>query len=625
MPALSHRPTSTPGRRWSSTPGTSPRRPGAMREARAGRCRHRRSLGLELIGVPDGADARPRPAAGVGVRGRARLRHRHRRRSRASAGAACARSADTLDVRPQELYAYEHSTTDETTDEDEVGRLQGDLIDLEPALRDAVVLALPTNPLCREDCPGLCPECGVPWDDLPADHSHEQVDAALGGADAICRDDRGVENRGRSEAQDVAQQHPVAPGALEGDAPAYRPCACQQAEAAARRLPGLRHLQRPPGPRGLTTPSPGDAIALEPSHWAARIAVDLLGGDDAPAVVVDGALRACDADPDLHLLLVGPRRWPTSHRALAGATRRARRRSCRSSEVGRHGRRPRCAPCAPSATRPVPRSPRARRDGAADALVSAGASGADRDRRGCSRLGRLPGVRRPALRRDPARARPARSSCSTSAPARTPARRCWPSTPSLGAAYAPVAHGSPAPRVGLLSIGSRARQGRPAAPGAPSRCCADCCPAPRYVGLVEGHDVAARRRAPTSSSPTASPATSCSRASRARTRPARPATRWVARLLADRRLASRRRSSARTAAALSPAVSSRPRRDRPWLHGAAPRRTRRRGDDGHSRLTGARRRAGDRHRARDRCAPSARTRLVDDLPPIARAGRSSRS
>jgi uncharacterized protein len=57
-----------------------------------------------------------------------------------------------------------------------VGRLQGDLIDLEPALRDEVVLILPTNPLCREDCPGLCPECGVRWDELPDDHSHEQVD-----------------------------------------------------------------------------------------------------------------------------------------------------------------------------------------------------------------------------------------------------------------------------------------------------------------------------------------------------------------------------------------------------------------------------------------------------------------
>jgi len=54
--------------------------------------------------------------------------------------------------------------------------MRGDLIDLEPAVRDAVVLALPTNPLCRPDCPGLCPECGVHFDDLPADHRHEDVD-----------------------------------------------------------------------------------------------------------------------------------------------------------------------------------------------------------------------------------------------------------------------------------------------------------------------------------------------------------------------------------------------------------------------------------------------------------------
>jgi uncharacterized protein len=84
---------------------------------------------------------------------------------------------ETMTVNVAELFAYEDSTTDETTEEDEVGRLQGDLIDLEPTLRDAVVLALPVNPLCREDCPGLCPECGTRWDELPEDHSHEQLDS----------------------------------------------------------------------------------------------------------------------------------------------------------------------------------------------------------------------------------------------------------------------------------------------------------------------------------------------------------------------------------------------------------------------------------------------------------------
>jgi uncharacterized protein len=132
-------------------------------------------LGLELIGVPLGAelDLRLRlesVSEGVLVSGTIS----------APVDGECGRClrpiGDTVDVTIQELYAYEHSTTVETTDEDEVGRLQGDLIDLEPALRDAVVLALPPNPVCREDCPGLCPECGVPLDELPAGHSHQQPD-----------------------------------------------------------------------------------------------------------------------------------------------------------------------------------------------------------------------------------------------------------------------------------------------------------------------------------------------------------------------------------------------------------------------------------------------------------------
>jgi uncharacterized protein len=73
----------------------------------------------------------------------------------------------------QELFAYPQSATEETTDEDEVSHLVGDLLDLEPVVRDAVVLALPLAPLCREDCPGLCPDCGVALDDLPAGHTHE--------------------------------------------------------------------------------------------------------------------------------------------------------------------------------------------------------------------------------------------------------------------------------------------------------------------------------------------------------------------------------------------------------------------------------------------------------------------
>jgi uncharacterized protein len=43
----------------------------------------------------------------------------------------------------------------------ETYRLEGDSIDLDQAVRDNVVLALPTAPHCRDDCRGLCPTCGA--------------------------------------------------------------------------------------------------------------------------------------------------------------------------------------------------------------------------------------------------------------------------------------------------------------------------------------------------------------------------------------------------------------------------------------------------------------------------------
>lgn len=88
----------------------------------------------------------------------------------------CGRCLDpvtsSIEVDLQELYAYPES---ETT-EDEASRLVGDYLDLEPALRDAVVLALPLAPLCREDCGGLCVVCGAKRDDVDCGHDEAPVD-----------------------------------------------------------------------------------------------------------------------------------------------------------------------------------------------------------------------------------------------------------------------------------------------------------------------------------------------------------------------------------------------------------------------------------------------------------------
>jgi len=52
----------------------------------------------------------------------------------------------------------------------------GDEIDLEPAIRDAVILNLAVNPLCNEDCPGLEEKQGQNWAYLPVVESEALAD-----------------------------------------------------------------------------------------------------------------------------------------------------------------------------------------------------------------------------------------------------------------------------------------------------------------------------------------------------------------------------------------------------------------------------------------------------------------
>jgi uncharacterized protein len=82
---------------------------------------------------------------------------------------------EDIEVTFQELFEYDdtrHRGRDDSEEDDETSRLEDDLLDLEPLLRDAVVLALPFQPLCQPDCPGLCPECGARLADDP-DHAHD--------------------------------------------------------------------------------------------------------------------------------------------------------------------------------------------------------------------------------------------------------------------------------------------------------------------------------------------------------------------------------------------------------------------------------------------------------------------
>jgi uncharacterized protein len=81
-----------------------------------------------------------------------------------------------VQVHLTELFAYPDSTTEATTEEDEVGHVVDETIDLEQPLIDAIGLELPLSPVCRDDCPGLCAECGMPLAEAEPGHHHEQID-----------------------------------------------------------------------------------------------------------------------------------------------------------------------------------------------------------------------------------------------------------------------------------------------------------------------------------------------------------------------------------------------------------------------------------------------------------------
>ena len=142
------------------------RRPGAMKLVRTSVAAPT-ELGIAVIGVPPGSvvqlDLRLESVVeGVLVTGTASGPIR----------GECVRClgaiVDRVDIDVQELFVY----PDSEATEDEASRLDGDLIDLEPLLRDAIVLELPFQPLCAPDCAGLCADCGVNLNDQP-EHTHE--------------------------------------------------------------------------------------------------------------------------------------------------------------------------------------------------------------------------------------------------------------------------------------------------------------------------------------------------------------------------------------------------------------------------------------------------------------------
>ncbi|WP_017934052.1 YceD family protein [Nocardioides sp. Iso805N] len=78
---------------------------------------------------------------------------------------------DEVEAHFQELYLYDAPERDDEEDDD-LSVVVDEHIDLETAIRNAIVLEIPFQPLCSEDCPGLCQECGASLKEDPG-HTHD--------------------------------------------------------------------------------------------------------------------------------------------------------------------------------------------------------------------------------------------------------------------------------------------------------------------------------------------------------------------------------------------------------------------------------------------------------------------
>jgi uncharacterized protein len=149
-------------------------------------------LGTDVIGVPEGSPVQlelliESVLEGVLATGTVRARARGECvRCLGEVGLPVEATFQELFVYPERAEAARGAAGTAGEDQPEV---VGDALDLNPAVRDAVVLALPFGPLCREDCPGLCAECGASLAEDPA-HGHRVVDARWALLEDLLEDER---------------------------------------------------------------------------------------------------------------------------------------------------------------------------------------------------------------------------------------------------------------------------------------------------------------------------------------------------------------------------------------------------------------------------------------------------
>jgi uncharacterized protein len=87
--------------------------------------------------------------------------------------AACSRCVQPVEG---DITVHVHELFEPEPLEGETYRLDEDALDLEPLVRDALLLELPAAPLCDPECRGLCPTCGADRNETTCDCTFDELD-----------------------------------------------------------------------------------------------------------------------------------------------------------------------------------------------------------------------------------------------------------------------------------------------------------------------------------------------------------------------------------------------------------------------------------------------------------------
>ena len=106
----------------------------------------------------------------------------------AMTSAECSRCLDPfeyrLEIESTDLYAFSPDTSGEVS----LILPEDSIIDLSPIVRDEMLLAIPINPICKSDCKGLCPICGINLNENSCDHDDEDIDPRLDALKSLLED-----------------------------------------------------------------------------------------------------------------------------------------------------------------------------------------------------------------------------------------------------------------------------------------------------------------------------------------------------------------------------------------------------------------------------------------------------